>query len=127
MTTKAKDRDREMAQAGAVEIPPADVDMDVDDDVGMEDGSGSGQEALGSKVIVIHAGSQNLRVGFANHPLPRTVPMVIARKWPVCESEEGHAEPKPKRLRTDDGSTLKPEKMFGAEVGLQFRSFSGSS
>ncbi|KAL8822743.1 MAG: hypothetical protein Q9191_006529, partial [Dirinaria sp. TL-2023a] len=116
MTTKAKDRDREMAQSGVIDISIADADMDVDDDVGMDDGMGSGQEALGSKVIVIHPGSQNLRIGLANDPLPKTIPMVIARKWPTSESEEHDGEPKPKRLKKDDGSTLAPDKMFGEDV-----------
>ena len=116
MTTKAKDRDRELAQSGSAELPTADADLDVDDDVGMEDTIATGQEALGSKVIVIHPGSQNLRIGLANDPLPKTVPMVVARRWQTSESEEGGGEPKPKRARTDDGSTLKPEKMFGDDV-----------
>ena len=120
MATKAKDRDRELAQSGSAEVPNADMDLDVDDDVGMDEPSGSGQEALGSKVIVMHPGSQNLRIGFANDPLPKTVPMVIARRWPMSESEEGDVEPKPKRLKTGEGSILKPEKLFG-EVVRGFR------
>lgn len=116
MATKAKDRDRELAQSGSAEVPSADADLDADDDVGMDEPSGSGQEALGSKVIVIHPGSQNLRIGFANDPLPKTVPMVIARRWPSNESEEGDGEPKPERLKSDRGSFLKPEKQFGEEV-----------
>lgn len=115
MTTKAKDRDRELAQSGTTEVPTADADMDVDDDVGMDDTAG-----LGSKVIVIHPGSQNLRIGLANDPLPKTIPMVVARRWAKSESEEGDGEPKPKRLKTDDGSTLKPEKMFGDEVSSRW-------
>ena len=124
MTTKAKDRDRELAQSGAAEIPVVDPDLDIDDDIGLDDAVGSGQEALGSKVIVIHPGSQNLRIGFANDPLPKTVPMVVARRWPTNESEAGDGEPKPKRLKADDGSWLKPEKMFGREFATQYTKMS---
>ena len=116
MATKAKDRDREMAQSGVADISMADADIDVDDDVWMEEGIGTGQDALGSKVIVIHPGSQNLRIGLANDPLPKTIPMVIARKWPINESEEHGGEPSPKRMKTDDGSTLAPDKIFDEDV-----------
>ena len=118
MTTNAKDRDRALAQARPNDLPPTEGEMDIDDDVGAEDAGGAltGQDALGSKVIVMHPGSQNLRIGLASDALPKTVPMVIARKWTECESEEGDGEPTPKRLKRDDGSTLEPEKMFGDEV-----------
>jgi actin-related protein 8 len=36
-------------------------------------------EATGSKTIVIHFGSRNLRIGLASEAYPHTVPMVIAR------------------------------------------------
>lgn len=118
MATNAKDRDRVLAQARPNDLPPTEAEMDIDDDVGAEDGGGAltGQDALGSKVIVIHPGSQNLRIGLASDALPKTVPMVIARKWRACEAEEGSGEPTPKRLKLDDGSTLEPEKMFGDDV-----------
>jgi actin-related protein 8 len=74
-------------------------------------------EALGSKVIVIHVGSQNLRIGLASDALPKTVPMVIAKRSKRSESEEEGTEPKPKRLKMDDESPVEPEKMFGPEVG----------
>lgn len=118
MTATAKDRDRALAQASLNEAPQSGVDMDIDDDVGMEDAGEplTGQDALGSKVIVIHPGSQNLRIGLASDALPKTVPMVIARKSNVSESEENGGEPSPKRLKREDGAELEPEKMFGEEV-----------
>jgi actin-related protein 8 len=118
MTASAKDRDRALAQARPTDLPPQDVEMDIDDDAGLDDmGSGSGdQDASGAKVIVIHPGSQNLRIGLASDPLPKTVPMVIARKWKHNEWEQDGGEPKPKRIKLDDGSTPEPEKMFGQEV-----------
>ena len=118
MATNAKDRDRALAQARPNDPPPTEAELDIDDDVGAEDVGGAltGQDALGSKVIVIHPGSQNLRIGLASDALPKTVPMVIARKWRESESEEGSGEPTPKRLKLDDGSALEPEKMFGDDV-----------
>ena len=118
MTATAKDRDRALAQASLNEAPQSGVDMDIDDDVGMEDAGEplTGQDALGSKVIVIHPGSENLRIGLASDALPKTVPMVIARKSNVSESEENGGEPSPKRLKREDGAELEPEKMFGEEV-----------
>ena len=122
MTAKAKDRDREMAGAIANEqnVPGADIDME--DEAGMEDGPEplTGQDALGSKVIVIHPGSQNLRIGLASDALPKTVPMVIARKSETNESEEHGGEPRPKRRKANDGTKLEPEKMFGDDFGNQY-------
>jgi actin-related protein 8 len=70
-------------------------------------------EPHGSKIVVIHPGSQYLRIGFANDALPRTVPMVIARRWKENEAEENGGEPLPKRLKSDDEPA---EKWFGDEV-----------
>lgn len=124
MTTTAKDRDRALAlaQAKSEDFPSADPDIYIDDEVGMEDPNGllTGQDALGSKVIVIHPGSQNLRIGLASDALPKTVPMVIARKWRLSESEDGRGEPRPKRLKLDDSGDPEPEKMFGDDVCRPF-------
>ena len=118
MTTHAKDRDRALAQSNLNEAQPSGVDIDIDDDVGMDDAGEplTGQDALGSKVVIIHPGSQNLRIGLASDALPKTVPMVIARKWGTSESEEQGGEPSPKRRKTDDGMEMEPEKMFGDEA-----------
>lgn len=119
MTTNAKDRDRALAQSRPGEALMPEIDMDLDDDVGMDEGTGlTGQDAFGSKIIVLHPGSQNLRIGLASDALPRTVPMVIARKWDTNESEEDCGEPRPKRMKYDDDLTMGPEKMFGEEAGL---------
>ncbi|KAF7595916.1 actin-like protein arp8 [Aspergillus hancockii] len=118
MTKTAKDRDRALAMAkeNDLGIPEADVE---DGDTNMEDAEEAEAEALGSKVIVIHVGSQNLRIGLSSDALPKTVPMVIARKSKTSESED-HEEPCPKRLKTDDGYDLEPEKMFGSEFSSQY-------
>lgn len=129
MTAKARDRDRELAQANPNEVPPSGADLDMDDEAGMEDAGEplTGQDALGSKVIVIHPGSQNLRIGLASDALPKTVPMVIARKWKMSESEEDGGEPSPKRRRTDDGSSMEPEDMFGEDASVRIRYESSST
>jgi actin-related protein 8 len=109
MTKQAKDRDRALAQGRPVG-PEGDVEMDEDQDE-LQD-----EVSKGTKTIVIHFGSQNLRIGLASDALPKTVPMVIAKKAIRSESEEGCGEPKPKRVKLDDGSDPEPEKQFGDEV-----------
>ncbi|CAK7233821.1 Actin-like protein arp8 [Sporothrix bragantina] len=47
-----------------------------------------------SKVIVIHPGSQFLRIGFSTDVLPKTVPMCLATKYQRTESEEYEALPR---------------------------------
>ena len=85
------------------------ADQDLDDDVAMDDITG---DNYGSKTIVIHIGSQNLRLGLATDALPRTVPMVIARKATRSEAED--SEPRPKRLKLDEDAPT--EEWFGEEV-----------
>lgn len=117
MMTKAKDKDRTRNQDYVNEPNGADIDME--DDVGDEAGDSlTGQEILGSRVIVIHPGSQNLRIGLANDALPKAVPMVIARKSEMNESEEDGGEPAPKRLKFEDGRPMAPEKLFGEDVSI---------
>ncbi|MCJ1342396.1 actin-like protein arp8 [Peltigera leucophlebia] len=122
MTTTAKDRDRALAQAKSEDFPAGELDIDNDDEVGLEDPNGllTGQDALGSKVIVIHPGSQNLRIVLASDAPPKTIPMVIARKWRLSGSEEGRGEPRPKRLKLDDSGDLEPEKIFGDDFAKQY-------
>jgi actin-related protein 8 len=119
MTKTAKDRDRALALGKPAEV---DGDTEMDGDTVMEDvNEETPAEAAGSKVIVIHVGSQNLRIGLASDALPKTVPMVIARKSKMNESEEEGVEPRPKRVKLDedDDDGLEPEKQFGPEVCLR--------
>ena len=119
MISKAKDKDRNLNQESEPHANGA--DMDIDDDVGDENEAAmSGGEASESKVIVIHPGSQNLRIGLANDALPKTVPMVIARRSLRSESEEDGEEPIPKRRKLEDGTQMEPEKMFGEEFTAQY-------
>ena len=118
MVKQAKDRDRALAQ-GKVVGPDGDIEMDEDQDEEEDEASS------GSKCIVIHLGSQNMRVGLANDALPKTVPMVIARRAPVSESEEGDGEPAPKRVKLDNGlEPHEPEKKFGDVFAKKFVSMS---
>lgn len=112
MTKQAKDRDRALAQGRPVG-PDGDVEMDEEQDEIQDEVS------KGMKTIVIHIGSQNLRIGLASDALPKTVPMAIAKKSTRSESEEGDGEPKPKRVKLDDGSDPEPEKQFGEQVSSQ--------
>jgi actin-related protein 8 len=65
-------------------------------------------ESAGSKVIVIHPGSRNLRIGFASQTFPHTIPIVIARPSAATFKP---LPPLPLRLREDPEST---EPLFGA-------------
>lgn len=120
MTKKAKDHDRALAMA---KTETAEGDGEADGDAHMEDAEETPAEMAGSKVIVIHMGSQNLRIGLASDALPKTLPMVIARKSATNESED-HDEPKPKRFKHDDGSEMEPEKAFGSEWSSHFNRMS---
>ncbi|KAK4993187.1 Actin-like protein arp8 [Elasticomyces elasticus] len=118
MTKAARDRDRALAH-GQNGLPYTEPDADVDDDMAMEDGAIS--EAYGSKTIVVHPGSQNLRLGLATDALPKTVPMVIARRAQESEAEADGGEPRPKRMKLDDGSQpTEPEKWFGEEFAAEY-------
>ena len=110
MVREARDRDRALAQSNGVAMANPDIEMAEDAEVAMM------AEAHGSKIIVIHPGSQNLRIGLANDALPKTVPMVIARKASQNESEEGDGEPSPKRVKIDGEVPEEPEKLFGDDV-----------
>lgn len=116
MARNAKDRDRAFATKNEVPLP--EPETEADGDTAMGDASGEkAQEVVGSKTVVIHVGSQNLRIGLASDALPKTIPMVLARKAKQNEAEEDGGEPRPKRLKLDgDQQPMEPEKMFGPEV-----------
>lgn len=110
MARIARDKDRAMAHDGDATAPDAEVEGD--ETVAAEDGIPAGViegvEALGSKVIVIQPGSQFLRIGLASDVLPKTVPMVLARKVSSgqrqtrTEDTETSFEPQAKRQKTGD-------------------------
>lgn len=115
----ARDKDRALAHGGQNGLTFAEPDADLDEDVPMDD---IGAEAFGSKTIVIHPGSQNLRLGLATDALPKTVPMVIARKSKQSEAED--SEPRPKRLKLDDSNDDRPEEWFGEEFAKEYNTMS---
>lgn len=122
MTKSAKDRDRALALGKQEQ-----ADTEGDGDAVMEDAEDTAMETAGSKVIVFHVGSQNFRIGLASDALPKTVPMVIARKSTKNESEDG-VEPRPKRIKLnededeDEEEEVQPEKQFGPEVCIRNKS-----
>lgn len=124
MARDARDRDRALAQADRDGLPTSeapDADIQRDGDAPAQDATAPiASEVVGSKTIVVHSGSQNLRIGLASDALPKTVPMVIARRWGKSESEEEEGEPRPKRVKVDGETPHEPEKWFGEEVRLIF-------
>jgi actin-related protein 8 len=114
MIRNAKDKDRALARTGSTDVPlPTNGDGELEDD---ELGGENGFET--TKTIVIHPGSQNLRIGFASDALPKTIPMCIASKYPVTESEEYESRPKRQKL---DGTA---EELFGEEFSKKFKKMS---
>lgn len=115
MVKNARDLDRAMAQEGEPEtVDPENADED-GEDIEMT----SADDLDPSKTIVIHFGSQNLRIGYANDALPKTIPMVIARRNKTTELE-GTA-PRPKRQKLGDSDAVpSPEKQFGDAFAQSF-------
>ncbi|KAI9691369.1 MAG: actin-like protein arp8 [Bogoriella megaspora] len=123
MTKEARDKDRALALNGR---NGADGEIEGDDEMMVDENVASmnDQDVLGSKTVVVHPGSQNLRIGLASDALPRTVPMVIARKWSTTESELDDGAPLPKRLKVSDEDYSEdgwpdPEKLFGDEASFE--------
>ncbi|KAK9253562.1 hypothetical protein V1507DRAFT_458275 [Lipomyces tetrasporus] len=80
----AEDLARAKEQKGLEDAKHNEDDVDVDDKEEQE------EEAYGSKVIVIHPGSHNLRIGLASDTYPRTIPNVIAYKMSPTEIERAN-------------------------------------
>lgn len=114
MIRNAKDKDRALARTGNTDVPiPTNGEGDLDDEDG---GVNDGFDA--SKVVVIHPGSQNLRIGLASDALPKSIPMTLAAKWTTTESQD--YEPRPKRLKLDTTS----EQQFGEDFQKKFAKMS---
>lgn len=116
MAKAARDKDRALAQSNQDGPTPADGDAEMAEAYD-EDEAEPEPEVYGSRTLVIHPGSQNLRIGLATDALPKTIPMVIARKSAKAEFEEHDGEPRPKRIKLDDGQLGDESTWFGPEVG----------
>jgi actin-related protein 8 len=83
LVQSARDRDRLLSKPANGELP-----LPVPADLTEEDGAATPSAALDpARLIVIHPGSQNLRIGFASDALPKTIPMTLGTKFPQTESE----------------------------------------
>jgi actin-related protein 8 len=125
MIQEARDRDR----ARALGVPqqtegltPQAVDETAED----ADNVSYASRTDISKLIVIHPGSQNLRIGLGSDALPKTIPMVIARRWKESEFEEDDGEPSPKRMKLEGAVPAEalPEKWFGEDFADQYMAMS---
>jgi actin-related protein 8 len=115
MIKAARDKDRAMAQAASDGVSADAAQAEMDEDAAEDEAAEA--ESFGSKTIVIHPGSRNLRIGLATDALPKTIPMVIARKASQAEDEEPNAEPRPKRVKMQDGTVESAgESAFGEDV-----------
>jgi len=78
-----RERDRALNANGELPLPEASTEN-----------LGASDYLDPSKIIVIHPGSQNLRIGFASDALPKTITMCLGTKFPNTESEEFEARPR---------------------------------
>ncbi|KAI3400920.1 hypothetical protein diail_1127 [Diaporthe ilicicola] len=110
----AKDRDRERALNPKGEVPLGLQEED-DYEAQAEDGSVPGKNASDpSRIIIIHPGSQNLRIGFASDALPKTIPMTLATRFPQTEAEQHEALPR----RQFEAKT--PDEQYGEEWSKKY-------
>ena len=110
LVQNARDRDRALSKPANGEIPLPVPDL-ADDD-----GTATPSAAVDpSRIIVIHPGSQNLRIGFASDALPKTIPTALATKFPQTESEMYEALPR----RSFEAKTL--DQQYGEEWSKKYQ------
>ena len=110
LVQNARDRDRYLSKPANGELPLSVPDL------AEEDGAATPAGGMDpSRVIVIHPGSQNLRIGFASDALPRTIPMTLATKFPQTESEMFEALPR----RSFEAKT--PDQQYGEEWSKKYQ------
>lgn len=105
----AKDRDRERALNPRGEVPLLAEDVPEEEGVVPDEDGTVPVRNDPSRIIIIHPGSQNLRIGLASDALPKTIPMTLASRFPQTESEQYEALPR----RQFEAKT--PEEQFGEE------------
>ncbi|KAF7544543.1 hypothetical protein G7Z17_g9867 [Cylindrodendrum hubeiense] len=109
----ARDRDRALSKTANGELPLPVADLPE------EDGATTPSAGLDpSRVIVIHPGSQNLRIGFASDALPKTIPMTLATKFPQTETEMYEALPR----RQFEAKAV--EQQYGEEWSKKYKDMS---
>ena len=89
LVQSARDRDRALSKPANGELPLPVTDLGDEDDAATPS---TGVDP--SRIIVIHPGSQNLRIGFASDALPKTIPTTLATKFPQTESDMHEAIPR---------------------------------
>ncbi|PHH62576.1 hypothetical protein CDD81_6891 [Ophiocordyceps australis] len=110
LVQSARDRDRLLSKPANGELPlPI---SDLGDDEGAATPSGAIDP---SRIIVIHPGSQNLRIGFASDALPKTIPMTLATRFPETESDSQDALPR----RQSDFKTV--DQQYGEEWSKKYQ------
>ncbi|KAH8894798.1 actin-like ATPase domain-containing protein [Thozetella sp. PMI_491] len=108
LVQNAKDRDRALNNTnGEVPLP-----------LDLEDNAEPAPILDPSKIIVIHPGSQNLRIGLASDALPKTIPMTLATRFSHTEEESNEALPR----RKFEGKT--PDEQYGEEWAKKFQKMS---
>lgn len=110
LVQNARDRDRILSKPANGELPLPVPDLQE------EDGAATPSAGIdASRIIVVHPGSQNLRIGFASDALPRTIPMTIATKFPQTESEIYESLPR----RQFEAKTT--DQQYGEEWSKQYQ------
>lgn len=110
----AKDRDRERALNPRGEVPLMAEDIPEEDAAAADEDGTVPVRNDPSHTIIIHPGSQNLRIGFASDALPKTIPMTLATRFPQTEAEQYEALPR----RQFEAKT--PEEEYGEEWSKKY-------
>ena len=118
MAKAARDFDRALAHG----VSTGGDEMNIDDSTLQDDAAIVADDTAipATKTIIIHPGSQNLRIGFGSYVLPKTVPMCIARRSPRSESEDPNTVPVPRRDPAADHEDAEVSQRFGKDFQKTF-------